>query len=147
MGYIKTNGTRENEANKASHIKTEGILQKSTQEKMVFIKTTKTIFAHKTSRLKTKPYRFQVRQMIMFVFSFFLPELISFSIFIFSLPVMFSSALNTLSEFHIGPENNIDRKLWKWRSQGRIMILCWSLLTLKHYILTFSDNDLKHGTN
>ena len=46
---------------------------------------------------------------------FFFILLFSFSISISSCPKCFHQALNTLSEFHIGPENNIDRKLWKWK--------------------------------
>ena len=46
---------------------------------------------------------------------YFFILLFSFSISISSCPKCFHQALNTLSEFHIGPENNIDRKLWKWK--------------------------------
>ena len=60
MGYIKTNETRENEANKASRIKTEGILQKSAQEKMVFIKTTKPYLHIKQAVWKLNPTDFRV---------------------------------------------------------------------------------------
>ena len=69
---------------------------------------------------KTKP-KFQGRQIIMFVFSFFVPELFTFSNFIFSCPKCFHQPWIHYRNFILGQKTILTENYQNKKFQGKIL--------------------------